>query len=415
MVIKGSVMLRNNRTRFYLLSCGALLLSLVVARVTPGFDGDLAYFHLWGSPGFSKDLLHIYDSWRPGTGFTYPPLAIYIFAFLGWLGSLLGLSWPSPGATMLLKTIPVIGVFAGAYLVRDIARRLYGERAGDIRGLLYALSPALLVASSIWGQWDSILVLGILCAVWGGVTGKEWLIFVAIGATLMIKPQMLFATPALVACGFYLGDRKRFFAGVVPAIAAVLAIVAPFIAGGTWNRCLHVYLGAGSAHAGVSINADNFWVFYPLMNHVLDGRWSLGACNMLGAAAWVIITVVVLWKLRQRRTWQSGLWALFISAHAAFCMLTSMHERYVVPSAAIAVLLTMTDWRRKLMYVAINIAAVVNILVVYAGAEFPALPYCPESVSYATGLVNMGVLFGALFVYLASSRKLSANNDIRPL
>ena len=309
---------------------GALCLSLLVAYHTRVFFFDVKLLHEWGQSGFSRELLHIYQRSRSNLEYIYPPLGIYLCAALAKLLGLLGIEWPSRAALFVYRIPPILGVYAGAFLARDIGDRLYSGGRGFLVGALYALCPPLLFASAVWGQWDSILVLAIVALVWAGVTRKDYLFGPIVGAALMFKPQIAFVFPVLIVHLIRtLGVRKCLVNCLLGALV-ILILISPFLLAGAGMELAHHYLRAPSILAMRSVGAYNLWAPDFALERAISGpalSLPYELCCAVGLALWAVIVVVALRDLLKRHSWEAFTEALIITLFGAFCVLTSMHER----------------------------------------------------------------------------------------
>ena len=379
---------------------GALCLSLLVAYYTRVFLFDVNLFHEWGQCGFSRDLLHIYQRSRSNLEYIYPPLGIYLCAALARLLDLLGIEWPSRAALLVYRIPPILGVYAGAFLARDIGDRLYSGGRGFLVGALYALSPPLLFASAVWGQWDSILVLAIVALVWAGVRRKDYLFGPIIGAALMFKPQISFVFPVIIVQGILaLGGRKCLVNCLLAALV-ILILVSPFLLAGTGMELAHHYLRAPTILPVRSVSAYNAWqpeIAIELAISDPAGALPINVCYMAGCGLWALITLEALRRLARQRSWEACTEALVITLFGAFCVLTSMHERYVVPAAALSAILVARGIAGAGLYAALGATGLINIADVYQLTVFQGGvrggPVLPVVVGIANTLILLAMLF----------------------
>jgi len=386
---------------------GALCLSLLVAYYTPPFFLDVFFFHKWGQYGFSRELMHIYRGVHPSLEYTYPPLGIYLCAALARLLDLLGIEWPSRAAFFAYRIPPILGVYAGAFLARDIGDRLYSGGRGFLVGALYALSPPLLFASAVWGQWDSILVLAIVALVWAGVRRKDYFFGPIVGAALMFKPQISFVFPVLIVHLIRTLGIRKCLVNCLLAALVILILVSPFLLAGAGAELAHHYLRAPTILPVRSMSAYNLWELDIATEMAIanpEGPLPINVCFAAGLALWAVIVLVVLRDLLKRRSWEACTEALVITLFGAFCVLTGMHERYIVPAAALSALLSARGITGVGIYAALGVTGLMNIVDIYQLSVFQHRSLGGLAFCVVVGVANMVILL-AMLLLLRDARK----------
>lgn len=222
-------------------SSGLLLaLSLAIQLILAYFLGhayDMRIFMATGylagnglDPYLARDLSSVFhdSSFRGITTLGYPPPWALV----------LGLAYlitykliPNLLLYNLAIKLPIIAANIGlAFLTASVLKRLgVDERTAKKAWLFLLFNPLLLITTSAWGQFDSIvalLVLGALLLLWEGkMTGSALLLALAVS----FKPTALPLIPAVLI--FMIGRPFHLIARYIALllIAMILFCIAPFI------------------------------------------------------------------------------------------------------------------------------------------------------------------------------------------
>jgi len=167
-----------------------------------------------------------------------------------YVGDLLGLrTIEGPRVTPLLAGIAAtVGAWA-------IARRLAGDTAGLIAGVLVATSGSMIwTTSQVTGDGPAAGL--VVCAVWAALVYRDdprlrraLLAGLVMGAALAVKPVVL---PAVLPVGWWLWSRRRLdhLAGAVGvAVALWFASALPWGLGRVWQQSIAYNTGAGPHYA----------------------------------------------------------------------------------------------------------------------------------------------------------------------
>jgi hypothetical protein len=297
--------------------------------------------------------------------------------FLWALGHLYRLFSPvidarQPAFTFLLTLPPALADTGIGAMLFLIARRLAGPRAGLLAAAFFLLNPASIFLTAIWGQWDAVSAFFLLMALWLLVRGDvEWSLLPLTYAAL-IKPQMalLFPLVALawghwrVRASVQLGGGwpaaiGRGLRRLAPPVAASIALFAlvdlPFNVGlpllpTRWTIFDRVQ-AAWNQFSSVSVNAFNLW---SILGHSTGARGVPDARPFLLGPSyqnWGTILLLAAVLLAMARFWRRpsrpvALWAALVITYALFLLPTRIHERYLLPAVALAVLLAALAGRR---------------------------------------------------------------------
>jgi Gpi18-like mannosyltransferase len=222
---------------------------------------------------------------------------------------------------------------AGVYLLAG------GRRPGRAAAALAVLVvPATWYLSSWWGQFDAIYVAAAIWVVVLAVRDRRVAAGVLLGLALMTKPQAL---PLAVPFAVWMLARWRISRGVgVVAVAAYVAAATwlPFV---PWGGISDYLQGVGSMQSNqfavLSFSAWNpWWLIQGGVEGVglSDTTPILGPLTprMVGLILTLAAVALIAVAMIRRPTKDRLLLGLTAATLVAFCLMTTMHERYAYAS-----------------------------------------------------------------------------------
>ncbi len=275
------------------------------------------------------------------------------------------------------KAMPVFADLASSLLLYLLIAGWKGKRAGVLAAFVYALHPAVVYNSVIWGQTDSLHTAFVLLAALGCVRGRWALAAAAAAFACLIKPQAIIYLPLLLfIMPLRFGPVLDVFNGT--AIATLLTLMPTWFSG-TLDRVMGVYLSSADHMKHVSWNAYNLWwailgsnawnlaasdEFLGLLPYGRIGLVLFGSCYLL---------LLVAHRARLRRmplTGEGGdlLTALAFVTLAFFLFSAGVHERYLFSFAAFGMPLLFTGRRGIAIYCGASIVLFFNQLMVLPGS-----------------------------------------------
>jgi Gpi18-like mannosyltransferase len=299
---------------------------------------------------------------------SFPPVMVYVFWALAHLVPAFGTATDAGDLTARIAIkLPAaaadIGLALGiAYLLRARPRWAIGA------ALAVAFLPLTWYVSAWWGQFEAIYVLlGLLAAIL--VLADHPIPAAAVlGLAVMTKPQALpFLVPfAAYALGRYGWRRAVVFGIVTCGVAALLWL--PFLADGGPSR----YLGnlghyQDGPFAVLSLRAWNAWwlIQEPATggDFLADTGRILGPLTprLLGYALAGLGELAVFLAVLRRPTRDGLLLGVAASVLVAFCLLTTMHERYSY-GAVIFLIAAVSSRSRAAAWVVLAVAATANVV-----------------------------------------------------
>ncbi len=415
----------------------ALLLLSVLARVAyihaEGFRNDIASFEAWALALVAHGPSRFYGS----TSFLdYPPGYFYILGVVGWVWSGF-FSAHDAGYRILGSLVKVPGILfdlgVGA-LLYGLVRRFASPWWAFGAAALYLLNPAIIFVSALWGQVDSVAAFFALLAIYALLRSDDfedprratlWIAggWIALGYSLLVKPQAAVLLPLMIAFAFTdrgrLAMRVRATAyGIVAAIVVAILLVEPFhpsnpIAAIAW---LLERLSFGTnVYPYNSVNAFNLWA---LSIHGGAKFWQPDNQRVffLTQATWGILLVLIavaliVWRYVQAKTPRALLEGCALALLAFFTLATRMHERYVYDGVLFVI--ACAPLGRRYLWCAIALSIVFWSNLVYSWQYIALMTGSGQSGVDASNLwgpwtsllalTNVVVFFYLGYVYLGSA------------
>src|SRR5258708_27719844 len=181
----------------WMLAAGLMLAITVVKFISlfnfTGFYWDIGAKTNRGLLAVALGPSKIYDPGLPVDA--YPPGSVYLLWLSGWLGKLIEPT--ANGFRVIVETPPLIAdLLIGLTIYFAAWRDGRGLRALIVM-ILFALNPALIFDTVVWGQSDSVVALPMIIAAILILTGRYRLGWSAAAIAILAKPQALAFTPPL--------------------------------------------------------------------------------------------------------------------------------------------------------------------------------------------------------------------------
>jgi len=238
---------------------GAFIVRLIAAVVSPGHETDMNCFRGWSELVSDGGFSAFYRSEH----FTdYPPGYMYILYVLGWIKKLF--LFPDSLFSVILRLPAMLCDIFCAWLIYKIGKK---SATASALSVFYALNPAVILNSAIWGQVDSVLALVLLLCVVVLSEKRTIPAYFLFAVAILLKPQALILAP-LVLFAFYqkiisVPCRKTIIkelSGGILAIGFMFLFMLPF----GLEAVLTQYKNTLDSYAYMSVNAFNLWAAFGL-------------------------------------------------------------------------------------------------------------------------------------------------------
>jgi Gpi18-like mannosyltransferase len=279
----------------------------------------------------------------------YPPFVPYLLTLVERARLALGVAPAAPAAIVLVK-LPMLAYLAGGPVVWWVLRRRCGETAARTAAVLFVTSLPLFINAAAWGQFDALLSAEIVVALAALLAGRPVLAGVALGLALATKVLAVIVIPP-VAVWIALRHGLRSLAkSLSAAVLVVAALAAPYAVAGARRGVVASYTGAVNYYPQRTIEAYNGWYLLdrfdifvrglPAREARSDSRPAIGPVTFrqLGLAAYAIYLVFVLALLIRRPEPDMLVLGSALALFGFFMLPTQMHQRYIVPAAAVLTL-----------------------------------------------------------------------------
>ena len=370
----------------------------------PGLAGDLDDFARWAGAIARDGLATAYD--QP---ISFPPVLPWLWATLAAVAPPLAHA-ESAADPLVRAALKLPASLADLALAMGVGYALRSRPRWALAGALAtALSPAAIYISALWGQFESLYVLPVLVAYLLAIRGRLGWAGVALAVALMTKPQALPLALPFVAWVLGRGGLRSLVAPAVAGAATIALLWAPFLASGGPLRYLDHLRDYSELFSVISLRAWNPWwlVQMPFGTErlIVDTTAITGPLTfrLVGMAIAVVLGAAIAIWVARRPTPESLAWGLVAVSLAAFCALTTMHERYAFPAIALLPLLW-PDRRLVILWALLSIAFTLNLV---ASVPPTGPPGSLIPVDGPLGIVGSLAITGGLLVALRALRRVT--------
>jgi len=424
----------------------------------PGYLIDQQQFFFWGYLAAEHGLSSVYDTYemdgRTKRWCNYPPLYVHVLRVLAWsyphvtgrafdVDAVRAMSYgedtPDARAGYALFKLPAVlaDVLAAVLLTAMLLHARASPWAVWVVGLAYAVHPAVVHDSTIWGQVDAIHALLMVLSLAAALRRRLVAMTAWAVLALLAKPQALLLGPIwLVAFLVYCREanarailRQVLLCGLT-AIVLVAVVAGPFswpLAGplegpssglsavGSTAGLYDAYFKAVGYYPYVHLNGFSLWFLAnPLPGFALsfapylrdDVPWVLGlTARTLGMTALACVWLAVGVRLWRRRCDDASMrWAAAVLPLAFFLLPTQIHERYLVPALALGAWGYWGGWRWWVGWLVVGGCCWLNAVWVFPGpAESAMAHFAAEHLHGPTVGPGIGIVCSvAMLIVLVS-------------
>ncbi|HVW67286.1 MAG TPA: glycosyltransferase 87 family protein [Candidatus Peribacteraceae bacterium] len=370
---------RTDRLRTYLLLALVVALGLFLRLLlspSPGYGFDVGVDQGWGLSAMKLGLAQSYVEQVNGNMLpNYAPLSIILFMLSAMTVNLFQPDFDvhSKAYLIAIKMPAIIADIGTALVLYGLLARWKNRKAGLIAALVYMLHPAVFHDSAFWGQTDGIYTFFMVAALSTYLSKRMWLSGALITLALLTKMQAVMLGPLFLVL-FLAAGWKAFFKAAGGSVIVALAVLMPFIIGGTLHAVIDVYRHSVGYYSVISSAAYNFWwSMYADQagnTHDTDLIFHVIPFRTAGLAAFGLSYLYGLYALfpmlvRALKDKQAAL-SVFVAAGfvslSFFLWNTQMHERYLFPFVALALPMIFISTRGIVLYALISFLFYMNLL-----------------------------------------------------
>ncbi len=343
-VLKGTIDIKPAKVKpcLYTLLVVGILLRLILAPIIEGFYSDMYLFKKWSSLA-ADSLSNFYSS----TWCDYPPFYIYILSIIGKIVGGLNLTSNPDIYVIVLKLPSILADIITSYIIYRVASKEFKPILALLLSGFYLFNPAVIINSTVWGQVDSFFTMLIVIALLLLKAEKKPFSAAVFTIAVLMKPQALIFIPVLgyelLMDLFKRKNYKNFILSILSSIITALIIIIPFSSGdkALSKNPLWVYdlfMNTKEGYKFASVNAYN--LFSALgANRLNDSEtlfiFSYGTWGYILAIAVALFSGLLFLKAKDSAVISL---AALVQITGFFVLWTRMHERYMFPAVAIAIL-----------------------------------------------------------------------------
>lgn len=420
LVYKNIIKIPTGREKYILIALLAIaaLGRIVIAPIVEGLPNDIACFKGWALSA-AGDLRHVYPSYDAVNHIfgndkfcDYPPLSILILAALGKISNALSLS--SPQFTVLIKLPSMLADIATSYLIFMLARKRLTPALSVLLALAYALNPVTIIDSTLWGQVDSFFTLVIIAALLLIASRKLKLASFILACALLLKPQAIFFFPILLyeIVKRFIHEPKKSKVVLDTVLSTLIGFATAFIVAlpfssvtTTFSWLISLYKSTAGNYTYASMNAYNlfsllganlkfdkdiFFIFsYSTWGFIFDG----------------LIVVYAGYLYLKSKHNSVPYFAGVLLAAGAFVLSARMHERYMFPALALALITLIFIKDRRFLYVILSFSVIIflNANDVFYRMLTTGNPHIPAEDVQLWLMSGLNVLTFGYVIYLSYS------------
>lgn len=334
----------------------------------PGYAFDLKLNKEW-SLGLAQHGLSAVKDLRESPINYFPNYALTLFLWKGIGSVFLHLHLPDTQVTQSFFTalIKLPGIFGDILVVSVLFAWGFSSFRGARRMLpavLYALAPGIIYDSAIWGQVDSLHTGCALAGLFAWSRGKKTL------AGMLFVTAVFFKVHAIIFLVLYLvimlseeGVRVFLKKRALAMFATAALITLPYYLVLGVRLLAAGSVGSFEKYPFITLNAMNIW--WPATriagSFIRDDQ---GAIPLLfvGFALFVLVSAEIFYSLAKKVNETRALQAAALIAFAFFLFPTEMHERYLFPFFAFAVLCAARSKRWFIATIVLSVSFFINLV-----------------------------------------------------
>lgn len=356
----------------------ALFLRLLLTGI-PSYSIDMGGYTAWSDYLAKNGPAGLYG--ESGYHIVYAPFFQYFLWLTGEIKALFSLS--TGFQAYLIKIWSVLFEALGGCLLFLLSKKYKNEEKGIILALIFFINPAVIMNSSVWGQFDSVpaaMLLGVLYLFEAKQKNAAALLFLV---AVLTKPQSGLLLPVVLYLYFrdFRMDFKhlsRLATGLAGGVVLYLLIVLPFYnptakAGNPVPQVLdpfywlfELYSRSMDDYPYATANAFNFW-------YLLGGQTQDDGLSFLGLTyslwGYILLACVLGYAffmlIKGRASAHALAYFSFLVLFSAFMFMSRMHERYLLPAVSFIMLSLIWNKRHVLTAVLTSLCVFSNHLYLY--------------------------------------------------
>ncbi len=382
------------------IAAASFILRFILAYAVRGHAMDMSCFTSWAYDLSHAGLSNFYHV--DGYFADYPPLYMLVLYFIGHIAEFLKIRFDEPGYALLLK-LPAILCDAGiALLLFNEAKKRLSKVAAVSLAAAFAVSPAVILNSAIWGQIDSVFTIAIALSLVMLVNKRMVEAAIVFTLACLIKPQGFIFTPlyiyAFVDYSTKVGKAsiKAWALSIASAAAIVIAVALPFSKGFDLTWLIDKYAATLGSYPYVSVNAFNLHTLFGKNWASLSDVAFIFDYNVWGFLFILLAVALSAYFYIKSKDESKLFYCGYVIIATMYTIGTKMHERYLYPALALLLLAYIYNKNRGLLllFVTQSLVHFANVAYVFVRkAEDVTLP------DFAAPVMVLSFLQVAVYAY----------------
>jgi hypothetical protein len=371
-----------------------VMLAITAVKFAALFHFTGFYWDIWAKT--NRALLaatlgpsKIYDPGLPVDA--YPPGSLYLLWLSGSIGRLIEPT--ANGFRVIVETPPLVAdLLVGLTIYFAAWRDGRGIRAIIIM-MLFALNPALIFDTLVWGQSDSVVALPMIAAAILILTGRYRLGWSAAAISILAKPQALAFTPPLALWTLFNAGVAE-WGWCAGAFVGTFAIgILPYQLGHSWDWIFNVYKDLGTRFSEASVGAFNFMgliggIGTPDTEKIFGGV-SYGTFGLWLTCAIYLVASYLIWRARSAR---AAMLAIFVALFGFFMFAPRIHERYLYYPLVFVIPIALESGFLTSIFAVVSGTFLFNLIYIKHLADTSSyFPEHPNAALIAAASVNLAV------------------------
>lgn len=357
-----------------ILACTILvfLLLKILLSVWPWFDSstsgtDFSTYRQWSLQLVNHGFNKFYET---AQYFPYPPLSNYFFWSLGMITKIFNQPINGMLMTVLFKLPNIISELAVGFFLFVLARKKNTFKISYTMMLFFLFQPAMTFISSVWGQWDGLMLFFLFLSFYCLYEGKTVFGLILLICSILVKPQAFPFIIPLAVLGFKNGGYRKFLIGGLTALIFLLLLFLPFFPSDPLRGAYSYFKSNLSSFAPrFTSSGFNFWyLFYggwrddfPMLFGISVRVWT----RILAMGFIILCSGFIFFK----KTIKDHALAVGLCGFSFFLFFTQMKERYMYAVMPFVILGLLSERKRISTIVALTISLLfcVNTIGFYVG------------------------------------------------
>lgn len=352
----------------------------ILISTLPSFEYDESAYRIWSQRLVEEGPSRFYSQ----EIFTNNPLGgLYLFWIVGISKSMFlpNLSFVSKNYDFLLKLPANISDIIVGVLIYSLIKKVRNQKWASFGYLAYVLNPALILNSSVWGQYDAVATLFLILAAYMAFKKRIGLSVISSAVAYTLKPQAIFFVPTLAILLVLNFKLPKLCIALFIFLLTLILLYLPFFPSNPIYGIVYANRESATLFNCTTCFAFNFWGIF--------GNWQNDLQKFVGIPlfAWGLILLFITFipifflkpfdlKFKPPYFYLTAA----ISIMAFFIFLTRMHERYLFPFFPFILLAALMLRSRILIgfYILVSCLHLLNLYISYAYynnlAEVTSLP-----------------------------------------